>query len=90
MNESVAQVDDYVALYRQAFERFGAMALWNKRLLDAPTSGDALATARSLRIEGNLDARRLAERIEQACGSAMGAPFRIINPRSGSWATATD
>jgi hypothetical protein len=56
-----------VSLYRQAFQRFGAQALWNKRILEAPGPEDALVIARALRIEGNLEARRLAERIEQAC-----------------------
>lgn len=72
MNERAAEeVEDYVALYRQAFERFGAMALWNKRLLEAPTPGEALVIARALRIEGNLDARRMAERIERACRATV-------------------
>lgn len=62
--------EDYRALYRRAFEEFGAMALWNSRLLPEPTSADALAIARVLRIEGNLAARALAERIEAACRAA--------------------
>jgi hypothetical protein len=57
-------------LYREAFREFGAMALWNVRELAHPTPEDALAITRSLRIEGNLDARRLAERIEQMCRAA--------------------
>jgi len=40
-------------------------------LLDAPQPEDALVIARALRIEGNLDARRLAEQIEQACRAAV-------------------
>jgi hypothetical protein len=35
-----------------------------------PTCADALAITRSLRVEGDLNARRLAERIEQACRAA--------------------
>ena len=65
------QSEDYVALYRRAFEKFGTHALWNKRLLDNPEPGDALVIARALRIEGNLEARRLAERIEKACRAAV-------------------
>lgn len=53
-----------LALYRQAFSEFGARALWNVRQFDAPTAEDVLAIARPLRIEGNMDARRLAECIE--------------------------
>ena len=35
-----------------------------------PMLADALAITRSLRVEGNYDARRLAERIEEACRAA--------------------
>lgn len=62
---------DFVTLYRRAFAEFGAQALWNKRLLDEPQPEDALVIARALRIEGNLEARRLAEQIEQACRAAI-------------------
>ena len=61
---------DYLTLYRQAFVLYGVRALWNKRLLDEPTPEDALVVARALRIEGDRDARYLAERIEQACRAA--------------------
>jgi hypothetical protein len=36
-----------------------------------PTPADALAIARSLRVEGNREARQLAEQIEQACRAAL-------------------
>lgn len=62
---------DYVSLYREAFERYRAHALWHMRVLDEPAADDALAVARALRIEGDLAARRLAERIEQACHAAL-------------------
>ena len=62
---------DYRGLYRYAFERFGVRALWNKRLLDEPTPADALVIARALRIEGDREARSLAERIERACNAAF-------------------
>jgi hypothetical protein len=65
------QPEDYVAFYRRAFEQFDTHALWNKRALDNPGPGDALVIARALRIEGNLQARRLAEQIEQACGATV-------------------
>jgi hypothetical protein len=54
-------------LYRQAFDEFGAIALWNVRRLDNPTPRDALAMTRQLRVEGNMAARRLAERLEKLC-----------------------
>ena len=57
----------FADLYRRAFRDFGVQALWNKRLLEEPTPEDALVVARALRIEGNLEARRLAEAIEQTC-----------------------
>ena len=69
MTEDCAQ--QIQALYRQAFREFGARALWNKRLLENPTAEDALVIARALRIEGDSQARRLAERIEQACRAAI-------------------
>ena len=71
MSEHAVEVEDYVALYRQAFKEFGVMALWNKRLIENPEPGHALVIARALRNEGNMDARRLAERIERACRAAV-------------------
>jgi len=58
------------ALYRQAFEQFGARALWSSRPVPLPTIADALAITRGLRVEGDRNARRLAERIEAACHAA--------------------
>jgi len=58
---------DYKALYRQAFERFGTIALWSSRPVADPTPEDALAITWSLRVEGDLAARQLAEDIEAAC-----------------------
>ena len=56
---------ELVALYRQAFAEFGARALWNIQEFEEPAVEDVLSIARPLRIEGNMDARRLAERIER-------------------------
>jgi hypothetical protein len=36
-----------------------------------PTPADALAITHSLRVEGNLQARLLAEQIGQACRAAL-------------------
>ncbi|QWR76052.1 hypothetical protein [Candidatus Magnetomonas plexicatena] len=58
------------ALYRTAFEKYGAIALWSSRPVPNPTPADALAITRSLRVEGGMDARRLAEQIEEACRAA--------------------
>src|SRR5207249_1851606 len=49
---------------------------WNKRVLEVPTPEDALVVARALRIEGDREARRLAEQIEQACRAAISNPNR--------------
>ena len=57
-------------LYRQAFAEHGAVALWSSRPVPNPTAADALAITRSLRVEGDREARRLAERIEQLCRHA--------------------
>jgi hypothetical protein len=70
MNDQIEPAD-WVGLYLRAFRQFGTHALWNKRPLEAPQIEDALVIARALRIEGNRDARRLAEQIEQACRAAI-------------------
>ena len=62
---------DFVTLYHRAFAEYRARALWNARQFDAPTPEDALVVARALRIEGDREARRLAEQIEQACRAAL-------------------
>ena len=61
---------DYVSLYIRAFEEFGVSALWSSRPVPDPTPADALAITHSLRVEGNMQARRLAEQIEKACRAA--------------------
>jgi hypothetical protein len=71
MNTEPEQREDLASLYRRAFAEYGARALWNKRQLEAPTPADALVVARALRVEGDREARRLAERIERACRAAL-------------------
>ena len=61
---------DYDALYHRAFAEHRSRALWNIRELEHPTPEEALTITRSLRVEGNLNARRLAEQIDQACRAA--------------------
>jgi len=41
------------------------------RELEHPSAEQALTITRSLRVEGDLEARRLAEQIEQACRAAL-------------------
>jgi hypothetical protein len=62
---------DFAVLYYRAFQEFGATALWSSRSVSNPTPADALAITHSLRVEGDLQARRLAEEIEQACRAAL-------------------
>jgi hypothetical protein len=54
-----------IGLYRRAFAELGARALWNIREFDDPTVDQVLAITRQLRTEGDMEARRLAEQIEQ-------------------------
>lgn len=63
--------ENFVTLYRRAFTEYGVRALWNKRMIENPAPEDALVVARALRIEGDLNARHLAEQIEQACRAAV-------------------
>lgn len=71
MTTEPALTPDFRSLYQRAFREYGTHALWNKRLLDEPAREDALVVARALRIEGDREARRLAEQIEQACSAAL-------------------
>jgi hypothetical protein len=64
------RLEEIERLYRQAFAEYGAIALWSSRPVPNPTAADALAITRSLRVEGDMDARRLAERIELLCRHA--------------------
>ncbi len=65
------QMKEIEALYRLAFQKYGVVALWSSRPVANPTREDALAITRSLRVEGDLEARRLAEQIEKACRAAL-------------------
>lgn len=71
MSTGSAPSEDFVSLYRRAFEEYGASALWSSRPVPNPSCEDALAITRSLRVEGDLKARHLAEQIEQACRAAV-------------------
>ena len=71
MNSETTGPENFVTLYHRAFEQFGASALWSSRPVADPTPEDALAITHTLRVEGNLHARRLAEQLEQACHAAV-------------------
>jgi hypothetical protein len=62
---------DFVSLYRRAFEQIGVSASGSSRPVPDLTPADAPAIAHSLRVEGNLQARRLAEQIERASLAAL-------------------
>ncbi|MEO8727220.1 MAG: hypothetical protein ABI383_13985 [Acidobacteriaceae bacterium] len=70
MSNQPTSTGDFRELYRRAFQQFGPSALWSSRPVLNPTPADALAIVHSLRVEGNLEARRLAEQIERACRAA--------------------
>jgi hypothetical protein len=71
MSDEKQSSEEYVDLYRRAFEKFGARALWSRVPVADPTPADALAIAHGLRVEGDLEARKLAEQIESACRAAL-------------------
>jgi hypothetical protein len=71
MNDHTPEPEDFGSLYRRAFADYGTQALWNKRMLEEPTPEDALVIARALRIEGDREARKLAEQIEKVCGVSL-------------------
>ena len=71
MNDTPPEPETFATLYRRAFAEYGIQALWNKRMLEEPKPDDALVIARALRIEGDLQARKLAEQIEKACRAAL-------------------
>jgi hypothetical protein len=62
---------DIASLYRRAFEEFGPSAVWSSKPVLDPTIADALAIIHSLRVEGDLNARRLAEQIERLCRATL-------------------
>jgi hypothetical protein len=62
---------EFENLYHRAFADYRLRALWNVRELEHPTAEEALSITRNLRIEGDLNARRLAEQIERACHAAL-------------------
>jgi hypothetical protein len=55
-----------LGLYRRAFAEFRSRALWNISEFEHPTVEQVLAITRQLRTEGDMNARRLAEQIEEA------------------------
>lgn len=63
--------DGVAELYHQAFRDFGAQALWSRKPSEHPTIAQALVIAENLRREGNMEARSLVAKIEEACRAAL-------------------
>ncbi len=59
------------ALYDEAFRTYGLRALWSSRPVEQPTLADLLAITESLRVEGGVSGRRLAEAIVTGCRAAL-------------------
>lgn len=64
------KLDQIRELCRRAFRDYEVKALWSLREPADPTPEQALVIARALRRNGDLPARRLAERIEELCRGA--------------------
>jgi hypothetical protein len=62
---------EFENLYHRAFADYKLRALWNVHEIEHPSPTEALTITRALRVEGDLNARRLAEQIEQACRGAL-------------------
>ena len=63
--------EDLRALYQNAFRDYGIRALWSSRPVKEPTIADLLAITESLRVEGGVHGRRLAQQIVEACRAAL-------------------
>lgn len=59
-------------LYDEAWERYKARCLWNVRRSRMPDAADVSTVTYQLRSYGDMDARRLATRIEFAAAEAIG------------------
>ena len=70
MDQAAAPLENFAVLYHRAFAEYRLRALWNLRELESPTAEEAVLITRSLRVEGDLKARHLAEQIERACRAA--------------------
>jgi hypothetical protein len=60
-------------LYHETFRRFGTAYLWSKAPVSPVTPGGAAAVARTLKREGDREARILAGRIEDLCRRIEGS-----------------
>lgn len=65
-----ADTPEYLRLYREAFEPYRVIALWNCHFRDDPTPSQALAISESLRRQGDMAAWRLGHRLAEAFRAA--------------------
>ena len=72
--------DSLCAFYREAFRDYGVRALWSSRPVERPTIADLLAITESLRVEGGVPGRRLAQRIVEACRAAHSSSVPSVAP----------
>lgn len=59
------------ALYLEAFAKFGTQCLWSRKPHPEPTIAMVVNVISDLRSEGNMKARKLSEKIEEACRAAV-------------------
>jgi hypothetical protein len=71
VGEGKPATPEIASLYLEAFRRFGAQALWSRKPSVRPSIAQALVVAESLRREGDMIARALAVKIEEACRAAL-------------------
>ena len=57
-------------LYQAAWDRYEARCLWNLRKADEPDVHDVEETAKALRMNGDLEACLLADRLREAARAA--------------------
>jgi hypothetical protein len=72
------------SLYRLAFKDYGLRALSSSRPVAHPSMADALAITETLRVEGGVSGRRLAERIILPSRAAVRVPSARPAPARGA------
>lgn len=64
------ETEDWRELYAEAFRLFFPAVLWSYRKLEQPAPANGLSISYALRQQGDMRARRFAERLERACRAA--------------------
>jgi hypothetical protein len=71
LGAAIPAPDELRALYLEAFRTYGLRALWSSKPVEQPTLADLLAITESLRVEGGIPGRQLAETIVTGCRAAL-------------------